>query len=144
MESASLTNTPTHVDRPAATARAAAVVTWAYAAGFGAPTVPVAVYLLQRGRLPSFFGMFDMYAGPWSKRLEDGPFVVLLISFLPVTAAAAWAARRVWRGSRRGAVISLALLPLEAVFWIGFALPIPWMIGAARVALLAAARRRLR
>jgi hypothetical protein len=136
--------TLTAMDHPVRPARAAAVVTWCYAAGFGLPTVPVAVYLLQRGRLPSFLGLFDMYAGPWSNRLDDGPFAVVLISFLPVTAAAAWAARHVWRGSRRGAIVSLALLPVEAVFWIGFALPIPWVLGAARVALLTAAWRRLR
>ena len=125
-------------------ARAAAVATWLYDGGFGSPAVPVGVYLLQRGSLPSFFGLFDMYGGPWSSRLEDGRFVVLLVGYAGVTAASAWAAWRVWRGSRRGALASLALLPVEAVFWIGFALPIPWIVGVARVALLAAAGRRLR
>ncbi len=143
MTSESVT-TPTQVAQPAPAARAAAIVTWAYAAGFGVPTVPVAVYLVRRGRLPSFLGLFDMYGGPWSNRRGDGPFVVLLISYLGVTAAASWAAWRVWRHSRRGAVISLALVPVEAVFWIGFALPIPWILGAVRVALLATAWRRLR
>jgi hypothetical protein len=41
-------------------ARAAAAVTWVYAAGFGGSTVPVSIYLLKRGSLPSFFGLFDM------------------------------------------------------------------------------------
>ena len=54
------------------------------------------------------------------------------------------AAGRVRQGSRRGAVVSVVLLPVEAVFWVGFALPIPWFLGAARVALLAAAWPRLR
>ncbi len=143
METANVLAPTSSEDRVPA-ARAAAVVTWAYAAGFGVPTVPVAVFLLQRGRLPSFFGLFDMNAGPWSNRLDDGPFAAVLISFLPVTAAAAWAARQVGRGSRRGAIVSLALMPIEAVYWLGFALPIPWVIGAARVALLAKAWRRLR
>ena len=135
--------TSTRIDRRIPAARAAAVLTWAYAGGFGLPTVPVAVYLIQRGRLPSFFGQFDMYRGPWANRLDDGPFVVLLVSFLPVTAGAAWAAWRVWRGSRRGTVLSLALMPVEAVYWLGFALPIPWVVWAARAALLAKAWRRL-
>ena len=125
-------------------ARAEAVVTWAYAAGFGIPAVPVGVYLLQHGSLPSFFGLFEMYGGPWSSRLDDAPFVVLLAGFAGVLAASAWVAWGVWRGSRRGALASLALLPVEAVFWIGFALPIPWIVAVARVALLAAAWRRLR
>ena len=125
------------------TARAAAVVTWAYAAGFGVPTVPVSVYLLKRGSLPSFFGLFDMYGGPWSSRFDDRTFAVLLISYLPVTAAAAWAGWQLWRGSRRGAVISLALLPIEAAYWLGFALPIPWLLGTTRAALVTSAWKHL-
>jgi hypothetical protein len=33
--------------------RAAAVVTWAYTAGFGGTALPVSVYLLTRGELPT-------------------------------------------------------------------------------------------
>lgn len=109
---------------------------WFYAAGFGLFTIPVAIYLQQRGRLPSFFGLFDMYGGPWSARLLDDAFVLRLIAFLGVTLIVAWAAWLVWKGSTTGAILSLALLPIEAVFWLGFALPIPWVLGAARVVLL--------
>ena len=49
----------------------------------------------------------------------------------------------IWRGRRSGAVLNLALLPVEAIFWVGFALPIPWLCGAARVALLAAGWKSL-
>lgn len=124
--------------------RAYAVLTWTYAAGFGLPAVPVSVYLLRRGSLPWFGDLFPMYGGPWSGRLRDDQFVGLLLSYLGLTALVAWAALRVRHGSRRGAVVSAGLLPVEAVFWLGFALPIPWVLGAARVALLVAARRRLR
>ena len=131
-------------DRSSTPLRAAAV-TWVYAAGFGGSTVPVSIYLLKRGSLPSFFGLFDMYAGPWSRRFDDSTFVKLLISYLPVTGAKALAAwRLLWRGSRRGTVMSVALLPVQAVYWLGFALPIPWVLGASRVALVAASWKRLR
>ena len=123
--------------------RAAAIVTWAYAAGFGLSTIPVAIYLQQRGRLPSFFGLFDMYGGPWSARLSDDAFTLRLIAFLVVTLVVAWAAWLVCNGSKAGAVLSLALLPIEAVFWLGFALPIPWLLGAARVVLLLVGWRSL-
>ena len=109
---------------------------WFYVAGFGLFTIPVAIYLQQRGRLPSFFGLFDMYGGPWSARLLNDALVFRLIAFLGVTLIVAWAAWLVWKGSKAGAVLSLALLPIEAVFWLGFALPIPWVLGAARVVLL--------
>ena len=136
------TGSAAHTRVPAA--RAYAVLTWAYAAGFGVPAVPVSVYLLRRGSLPWFGDMFPMYGGPWSGRLRDDQFVGLLLSYLGLMAFVAWAAGRVRQGSRHGAVVSAGLLPVEAVFWLGFALPIPWVLGAARVALLVAAWRRLR
>ena len=108
------------------------------------PAVPVSVYLLRRGSLPWFGDLFPMYGGPWSGRLRDGQFVGLLLGYLGLMAIVSLAAGQVRRGSRRGAVVSAGLLPVEAVFWLGFALPIPWVLGAARVALLAAAWRRLR
>jgi hypothetical protein len=125
-------------------ARIAAVVTWAAAAGFGLSTIPVAVYLLQRGKLPTFFDLFEMYGGPWSARVTHASFAALLMAFLVVNAVVAWAARLLWSGSRSGAVLSLALLPVEGVFWVGFALPIPWLVGVARVVLIVLAWRSLR
>jgi len=113
-----------------------AVLTWIYAAGFGLTAAPVAVYLLRRGTLPEFFDLFPMYGGPWSSRMGDRTFAVLLITFLVVTLVAAWAAWLVWNGSKAGAVLSLVLLPIEAIFWIGFALPIAWVVGVARAAVL--------
>jgi hypothetical protein len=52
-------------------ARIAAVLTWVYAAGFGISTIPVAVYLSRRGTLPTFFGLLEMYGGPWSSRVSQ-------------------------------------------------------------------------
>ena len=120
-----------------------AVLTWIYAAGFGLAAAPVAVFLLRRGTLPEFFGLFPMYGGPWSSRVGDRTFAVLLIAFMVVTLVAAWAAWLVWNGSKAGAVLSLVLLPVEAIFWIGFALPIPWIFGLARAALLVLAWKSL-
>jgi hypothetical protein len=120
------------------TARAAAVVTWIYAAGFGIPAIPVGVYLLTRGRLPAFFDLFEMYGGPWFSRVEPRTFVALLGAFFGVSALNAWSGWLLWRGRKAGAVLNLSLLPIEAVFWIGFALPFPPLCGVARVALVAA------
>lgn len=120
-------------------ARVAALLTWAYAAGFGIPAIPVGVFLLREGRLPSFMGLFPMYGGPWSSRVEDRTFMFLLIAFFVVTLVASWAAWLIWNGSKTGAIMSLVVLPIEVVFWLGFALPIPWIIGIARVALIIAA-----
>jgi hypothetical protein len=116
--------------------RIEAVLTWAYAAGFGGATIPVAIYLTRRGSLPTFFDLFEMYGGPWSTRFGHGTFVWLLMAFLVVALAASWAGWLVWNASRTGAVLTLVLLPLEAVFWFGFDLPIPKAIGLVRVILL--------
>jgi hypothetical protein len=66
-----------------------------------------------------------------------------LIAFLIVRLAVAWAAWLLWKGLRVGGVLAVVLLPIEAVFWIGFALPIPWVIGAARAVLVVPAWRSL-
>jgi len=124
-------------------AQIAAVLTWVYAAGFGIPAVYVVPHLVRNGTLPTFLDLFPMYGGPWSSRVEVRTLVVLLISFLVLTLVAAWAGWLVWNGSRSGAMLSLALLPVEAVFWLGFALPIPWVFGVARVAFLALAWKSL-
>jgi hypothetical protein len=125
-------------------ARAGAVITWLYAAGFGLSTIPVAIYLTRRGKLPTFFDLFEMYGGSWSGRVQHSTFVWLLLAFLVVLVTAAVAAWFVWSGSRLGAVVSLSLITIEAVFWIGFALPIPWVLGAARIVLLLGGWRSLR
>jgi hypothetical protein len=95
-------------------ARIASVVTWVYAAGFGLATIPVAAFLLRRGRLPVFLGLFESYGGPWSARVSHATFVVLLMTFLALNLVAALAAWLLWGGSKAGAVIAVALLPVEA------------------------------
>ena len=119
--------------------RRAAVVTWVYAGMFGVPAVPVAIFLTENGRLPSLWGLFDLYAGPWSSQSADDRVVTLLVVYAGVVLVAVGSGWLLWRMRRAGAVLNLALLPVEAVFWVGFALPIPWVFGIARAALVVAA-----
>ena len=116
--------------------RRAAVVTWAYAAMFGVPAVPVAIFLAETSRLPSLWGLFDMYAGPWSSRFADDRVVALLLTYSGLVLAAVLSGWLLWEMRKAGAVLNLGLLPVEAVFWVGFALPVPWLFGIARVALV--------
>ena len=119
--------------------RTAALVTWTYAAMFGVPAVPVAIFLAEHGRLPSLWGMFDMYGGPWSTRFLDDRVISLLLVYSGLVLAAVLSGWLLWKMRKAGAVLNLVLLPVEAVFWVGFALPIPWLFGIARVALVALA-----
>ena len=102
--------------------------------------MPVAIFLTENGRLPSLWGLFDLYAGPWSSESADDRVVTLLVAYAGVVLVAGLGSGRpLWRMRRAGAVLNLALLPVEAVFWVGFALPIPWVFGIARAALVVAA-----
>jgi len=125
------------------TARAAAVVTWFYVGGFGGFAIPVAVYLNRQDRLPTFLGLFQMYGGRWSAELSQAEFTSRLVAFAGLTALTGWSAWLLWRADSdrrrvQGGVLNVALLPVEAIFWVGFALPIPWLCGAARLGLIAA------
>ena len=122
--------------RVAASARAAAVLTWLYVAAFGSAAIPVAAYLLQTHTLPSFFDLFSMFGGPLWGRLSIGVFIAVLAAFFLVSMLAAWAAWMLWNGSKSGAILGLLLLPVEAVFWAAYALPIPPIIGIVRLALI--------
>lgn len=115
---------------------AEAALTWAYALGFGGGTIPVVIYIRRHGNLPSFLGLFDAYAGPWWTRLGRPTFEWLLMAFLAVVLVASWAAWLVWSGAHAGLIITAIVLPIEAVFWFGFDLPIPKVIGAVRLVLL--------
>ena len=106
-------------------ARGAAVVCWVYAAGFGLPALPIAAYALRERELPWFGDLFPMYGGPWWGRLSPEAFAATLVGYAGVTAAVAGAGWLMWQGRRSGAVLAVAMIPIEAVFWYGYALPIP-------------------
>ena len=123
--------------------RTAASVTWAYTAMWGLPAVPVAIFLAENGRLPSLWGLFDMYGGPWSSHLADDRLIALLLEYVGLMLAAGLSGWLLWQMRTAGAVLNLSLLPVEALFWIGFALPVPWLFGIARVVLVVLARPEL-
>lgn len=110
---------------------------------FGVPVVPVAIFLAERGRLPSLWGLFDMYAGPWFSRFADDRVIARLLVYSGVSLAAVLSGWLLWQRCKAGAVLNLGLLPVEAVFWLGFALPIPWLFGIARATLVALAWQEL-
>lgn len=123
-------------------ARAAAIVTWVYTAAYGLPAVPIVVYLIRERELPWLLDLFPMYGGPWWSG-DWARFVWLMLGYFAVTLALAFSGWLLWRGRRSGAVMNLALVPVEAFFWWGFDLPIPPLFAIARVVLVAVAWRRL-
>lgn len=125
-------------------ARGAAVVCWAYAAGFGLPALPIAAYALRERELPWFGDLFPMYGGPWWGSSSPEAFAATLVGYAGVTGVVASGGWLMWRGRRSGAVLAVAMIPIEAVFWYGYALPIPPVLALLRVGLIAAAWPRLR
>jgi hypothetical protein len=110
--------------------KASAVLMWIVAVGFGAPAPFVATYLLRERSLPIFMGLFPMYGGGFFERWS--PVFELFAGML------------VWHGEQVGALITLALLPIELAFWAGFAVPIPPLTAVVRVAVFLAGWSALR
>lgn len=117
--------------------KAAAVLSALSGLGFGVPCVYAIRYLAHRGEIWTFLG-FPTYGGGPFERVGMRTTVPLLIAFLVVCVLEVVNAWLLWRGVRAGAVMALVLLPLEFVFWIGFALPAGPVLGVLRTALVVA------
>jgi hypothetical protein len=126
-----------------AAGRAAAVLLWIVAAGWGLPAPWLMWWVLVRGRLPVLPIIGEPNGGPFYFNFSRGTFVALLGASLLLAFAQAWAAWLLWAGKRSGALLEFGLLPVEAAFWYGFALPIPPLLAIARLVLTALAWRGL-
>jgi len=124
--------------------RGAAVLFWVIAAGFGLYAFPAAAYLIEHRELPMTSFGFRAYGGGWFERFSPEVFAILLGLFVGICAVEAFAGWLLWSGSRAGGILTLVLLPLEILFWSGFAVPIPPIAAVLRLALLAAGWSSLR
>ena len=117
--------------------RAAAVCSVVLGLGFGLPGAYGAWYYARHGEVWTFLG-FPTYG--------DGPFerwglptsTALLLGFVTVCAAEVVVGVLLWRDSETAPWLALALLPVELVFWVGFALPFGPLLGLARTVLVVA------
>jgi hypothetical protein len=124
-------------------ARATAVLLWVVAAGWGVPAPWLMWWVLERGRLPVLPIIGQPNGGPFYFNLSRGAFALLLALSFGLALAQGWAAWLLWAGKRSGALVQFALLPVEAAFWYGFALPIPPLLAIVRLVLTALAWRGL-
>lgn len=84
---------------------------------------------LAGGRGLLYFMGFPAYGrGPF-ERVGIQTTVPLLSAFLVTCTLECVAGWLLWRGDTAGAILSLVLLAVAAVFWWGFALPIPPILG---------------
>ena len=105
--------------------------------GFGLPGACGAWYYARHGEVWTFLGFPTYGEGPfehWGFQTSTG----LLLGFVAVCAAEVVVGVLLWSDSTAALWLALALLPVEIVFWIGFALPFGPVLGLARTALVVA------
>ena len=107
-----------------ASIRLAAILHWIIAVGFGVFCFPAIRNLLTGRDIPIIMGFPAYGRGPF-ERFGIPTSVPLLAAFLLVCILEVVTGILLWGGHKSGGVLALVLLPVEAVFWWGFALPIP-------------------
>ncbi|HET8568961.1 MAG TPA: hypothetical protein VFM93_08255 [Candidatus Limnocylindria bacterium] len=116
----------------------AAILVWFDAIGLAIPGLIGVRSLLAGHGVPLVLG-YPSYGGGAFERAGIATSVPLLLLFLLVLIAEVPAGWLLWQGQRSGAVLALILLVPEAIFWWGFDLPIPPILGVARVIAIALA-----
>ncbi len=109
--------------------RVAAILQWIVAIGFGVFCFPAIRNLLIGEDIPLVMGLPAYGRGPF-ERNGIPTTVPLLVAFLLVCSLEAVASYLLWGGHKPGAILTLVLLPLGAIFWWGLALPIPPILAA--------------
>lgn len=104
--------------------RVAAFLHWFIAVGLGVFCFPAIQNLLNGRDIPLVMGFPAYGRGPF-ERVGIPTTIPLLAVFLLVCVLEAVAGVLLWGGHKSGAILALVLLPAGAVFWWGFALPIP-------------------
>ena len=119
--------------------RPAAVLAWFTGLGFGVPGVYGLWFLLDHDRVWTFLGFPTYGGGPFDDLgLDSSPG--LLTAFVGVCGLEVLAGFWLWARQRRGELLAFWLLPFELAFWIGFALPFGFLLGALRTGALLADR----
>jgi len=133
--SASLDSTRGFPTASKAMVKLAAVLSILVGLGFGLPCAYGIRYLSATGEVWTFLG-FPTYGGEPFEGIGVQTTVLLLVAFLVVCGLEVVTGWLLWGGLRAGAVLAVALLPLELAFWIGFALPFGPPLGLARAILV--------
>jgi hypothetical protein len=113
----------------------AAVLSVFLGLGFGPPCAYAIRYLSATGGVWTFLG-FPTYGGEPFEAIGIRTTVALLVAFFVVCGLEVVTGWLLWHGLHAGAVLAVALLPIELAFWIGFALPLGPPLGLARAILV--------
>jgi hypothetical protein len=103
--------------------------------GFGLPCLVGIRHFARTGEVWTFMGFPTYGNGPF-ERNGIPTTTPLLVGFLIVCLAEVAVGLLIWAGAPGAQSASLALLPAEFAFWIGFALPLGPPLGIARTILV--------
>ena len=117
--------------------RAAGVLAVLVGLGFGIPGVIGARHLARYDEVWQFLGFPTYGEGPF-ERAGIATTVPLLLGFVAVCAAEVVVGVLLLAEWHPALWLSLVLVPFELAYWIGFALPFGFVLGALRVGLAVA------
>ena len=117
--------------------KAPAVCSLVLGLGFGLPGAYGAWFYARHGEVWTFLGFPTYGNGPF-ERWGFPTSTALLVGFVAVCIAEVVVGVLLWRDATTALWLALALLPVELMFWIGFALPFGPLLGLARTALVVA------
>lgn len=115
--------------------RVAAILLWFTAFGFGIFCLPAIGNLLRGRDIPYILGFPAYGKGPF-ERAGIPTTVPLLAAFLLLCILEGLAGWFLWGRHKEGAILALLLVPAGAIFWWGFALPIPPLVALIRTILI--------
>lgn len=115
--------------------RIVSIMLWFTAIGFGVFCPPAISNLLKGQDIPYVMGFPAYGKGPF-ENVGIPTTVPLLGAFLLVCVLEGIAGWMLWNGLKAGAILALVMLPVGAIFWWGFALPIPPIIAVIRTILI--------
>jgi hypothetical protein len=115
--------------------KVASICLWFSGLGFGIPGIYGIWYFLKTGNIATFMGFPTYGNGPF-ERIGIYTTVPLLVGFLLVCSLECICGWGLWHCEKGSAVLSLAIIPLELFFYIGFALPFGPPMIVIRVVLL--------
>jgi hypothetical protein len=126
---------------------AAAILCFVVGVGWLFGITPTIVYMIRHRALPirnlPVLGQIRALSGPF-EALGMGAMILLALIFLVINLLHLLAGTWLWKSQRKGGTLEISLLGLSVVFWYGFALPIPPLVGLLETGLLAAGWKSLR
>ncbi len=120
---------------------AASILCDVHAVGWPVGLAPSIDYMIRNRAFPVIDG-FTGLAGPFAVLGMD-MMIVLALLFIVINLLYIPAGYWLWKSRRKGGILAISLLAASSVFWCGFGLPIPPVVGLVFAGLLSAGWKSL-